>query len=566
MKKYFALLVAIIGLFSFGLPAHGRENVNYWYVRDFQPSIVVNTDSSIDVTENIVADCGNAQKHGIFRTLPTFQQITSSEKIQSPVTLTSITDFDGKSIEFSESTNRSDGTITWKIGDPSNAVSGINNYRIKYHVKNAVRHNSAGFDEFYWNLSGNFWDMEIDSFSARVNFPSEIVANNSDVSLYSGSFGEKNTLGAVAGWNSTNQVGVDYVKTLKTGEGITLSTTFPKGIIDPYVPTFWEKYGSYFFLLIPPFVLWLMYLLWNKLGRDPKINPTIAPEFEIPENLAPIEMGLVLTDSILDNKYISASIINLAVNGALKIEKIGNKDFKITKLSSKYTMSKGEEKLYTGLFESGGTATISDLKNKFYKNLPKISSTANDYLVSKKWLIENSRLWQYLLAILSVIIFIASVGSWTLNTFLGLSLMISAIIIFIFSFLMPRRSPEGVLLLRRIKGFKLYMDTAERYRQKFNEKENIFEKFLPYAIMFGITKEWVKKMKIIYGEDYFTNYHPIWFIGPNFAAFNVDSLASEISSMSSNMASTISSSPSSSGSGGGGFSGGGGGGGGGGGW
>lgn len=127
--------------------------------------------------------------------------------------------------------------------------------------------------------------------------------------------------------------------------------------------------------------------------------------------------------------------------------------------------------------------------------------------------------------------------------------------------------------MRQIKGFKLYMDTAEKYRQKFNEKENIvpagrqvFEKFLPYAIMFGITKEWTKKMRRIYGEEYFNHYHPIWFVGPNFASFNADSLASEISSMSSHMSSTISSSPSSSGSGGGGFSGGGGGGGGGGGW
>ena len=183
MKKYFALLFTLIGLFAFGIPAQARENVNYWYVRDFQPSIVVNTDSSIDVTENIVADCGSAQKHGIFRTLPTFQQITSSQKIQSPVTLTSITDFDGKSIKYSETSSRSDGTITWKIGDANKYVSGVNNYRIKYHVKNAVRHNSSDFDEFYWNLNGNFWDIETDNFSANITFPNAISKNNSKLSV-----------------------------------------------------------------------------------------------------------------------------------------------------------------------------------------------------------------------------------------------------------------------------------------------------------------------------------------------------------------------------------------------
>jgi len=131
---------------------------------------------------------------------------------------------------------------------------------------------------------------------------------------------------------------------------------------------------------------------------------------------------------------------------------------------------------------------------------------------------------------------------------------------------MSRKTEAGLKLFRRIQGFKLYMETAEKYRQQFNEKENIFEKFLPYAIMFGMTKQWINKMKDIYGEKYFANYHPVWFYGYAFANFDVNSLNSAISDMSSNMASTISSNPSSSGAGGGGFSGGGGGGGGGGGW
>ena len=52
---------------------------------------------------------------------------------------------------------------------------------------------------------------------------------------------------------------------------------------------------------------------------------------------------------------------------------------------------------------------------------------------------------------------------------------------------------KGAELLWRIKGFKLYMETAEKYRQQFYEKENIFEKLLPYAMVFGMTEIWVKK-------------------------------------------------------------------------
>lgn len=574
MKKFFTLLTLLIGVSSFGHTAKARENVDFWYVKDLKSQITVNIDSSIDVTEDITADCGIAQKHGIFRTLPTFQQITDSEKIQSPISLTSITNFAGDPIKFSTTKSSSDGTITWKIGDPDRTVSGLNYYRIKYQVKNAVRHNSANFDEFYWNLSGNFWDMEIDNFSASITFPGAVNKTNSELNTYSGNFASKNSLDVSANWKNDHQVEVNYPKTLKTGEGITLSTTFPKNIVMPYIPGFWEKYGSYFFLLLPIISLFLMYFVWNKLGRDPKINPTIAPEFEIPEKLSPIEMGLVITDGILKNNFISASIINLAIAGALKIEKIGpkgapfggKKDFKLTKNAGDFKLSDAEEKLITGLFFSEDQVQISDLKNKFYTNIPKILDAGNNYLISKNWLIKNSRLWQYVFITIGFFIFVASIAAFGINYLLGISALLSAFVVIIFSLIMPRRPKEGALLLRRVKGFKLYMHTAERYRQKFNEKENIFEKFLPYAIMFGITKEWTAKMHEIYGEKYFTTYRPVWFIGPNFSEFNVDSIVSEISSMSSNMASTISSSPSSSGSGGGGFSGGGGGGGGGGGW
>jgi len=553
MKKVIAILFFLVSLTMAAKPTCARENVDYWYVKEFKTEILINKDSSIDVTENITADCGIAQKHGIYRTLPTFQQLTEKEKNQSPVTLISITDFSNSPLKYSTSKSVSDGTITWKIGDANKTVTGVNNYQIKYHVKNAVRHGNFDFDEFYWNLSGNFWDMEIDNFSATVVFPEEITRDNSTSNIYSGKFGDKNLLGVTYNWIDKNKLQVGYFGTMKTGEGITLSTTFPKNIIIPYVPTFWEKYGSYFFLLIPIFIILLMYLLWKKLGRDPKINPTIAPEFEIPEDLSPIDMGLALTDSILKNYFVSASIINLAVKERICIEKIGKKDFKITKKSEAAKISDSEEKLLVGLFASGSPVQISDLKMKFYTNLPIISEAGVRYLISKNWLIKNSRLWQYLILALGIILFVLSFGSFALNFIFGLSILLSSVIVVAFSVLMPRRSKEGAELLRRIKGFKLYMHTAERYRQKFNEKENIFEKFLPYAIMFGITKEWTNKMKVIYGEEYFNSYHPVWFIGPNFTSFNVDSLASEISSMSSNMSSTISSSPSSSGSGGGGW-------------
>jgi len=317
MKKIFLIFV-LLAIMIFPGFALARENVNYWYVKDFKTDITLNNDSSLDIVEMITADCGVAQKHGIFRVLPTVQYLENSS-LKSPVKLKGITDFNGKPYHYTSSTNFTDRSVTWKIGEENVLVSGVNQYKISYSVKNALRH-SEDLDELYWNLSGNFWDIPIDNFVATIHLPSEINQDNIDINMYSGSFGEDNPFGVDYDFIDKNTLKISYAKTMEPGEGITISAAFPAGLVKPYVPGFFEKYGAYFFYLIPVIILYFSFLLWRKYGRDPKVNPTVAPEFEIPENLSPIEMGLVYSDGSFKNHYISASIVNLAVKGYLKIK------------------------------------------------------------------------------------------------------------------------------------------------------------------------------------------------------------------------------------------------------
>src|SRR4029077_18670496 len=57
---------------------------------------------------------------------------------------------------------------------------------------------------------------------------------------------------------------------------------------------------------------------------------------------------------------------------------------------------------------------------------------------------------------------------------------------------MPRRTPAGTGMVRRVFGFRTYIETAEAQEMRFQEKENIFSKSLPYAIVFGCTEKWAK--------------------------------------------------------------------------
>jgi hypothetical protein len=117
------------------------------------------------------------------------------------------------------------------------------------------------------------------------------------------------------------------------------------------------------------------------------------------------------------------------------------------------------------------------------------------------------------------------------------------------------------MVKEEIEGFKLFLSVTEKERLKFHnapvKKPELFEKFLPYAMVLKVEKEWAKQFEGIYTKP------PSWYQG-NWNTFSVGYLASSLNSFSSSASSTIATSPASSsgfsgGSSGGGFGGGGGG-------
>ena len=569
MFKKLILLSALLCIL-FPWPTLARGSVDYWYIQDFSAKFELRADSTLLVTEKITADCGEAtDKHGIFRILPE-QALTPDGVIKTPVELVSITDWNGVPQTYSSSRNYLDKTVTWKIGDPDVTVQGVNRYQITYLVKNAVRFGNAKFDEFYWNLNGAFWDIEIDTFTADIVFPAGINQTNATIDYYSGALGSKEKGNVSYEWLGT---GLLRFKTanLQEREGVTASVTFPKGLIQPYQPTFWEKYSLYFFALIPIIAFIICFTIWKNYGKDPKANKTVIAEYEPPANMSPLQLG-VLYHNDLNNKLISASIIDLAVKGFLKIEELeksslfSGKDFKLTKTNSAKSdavLCLTEKILYEKLFADKSEVQLSQLKNKFFEHIGALQKTAKDEAIANGYIYQSGTRNMIIMIMVGVGLSVLAGCAYETNTPLAVALFLSTAIVILFGIVMPRVTEKGAETIWQIKGFKLYMETAEKYRQQFNEKENIFEKYLPYAMVFGITKLWVNKMKELYGEDYFNRYHPAWFYGAALTSFDADGFNSAVSGLSSAIASNMGTT---SGASGGGSSGGGGGGGGGGGW
>jgi uncharacterized membrane protein YgcG len=401
---------------------------------------------------------------------------------------------------------------------------------------------------------------------------------------------------------------VNYAATREMfpGEEVTIVAGWQKGLIDVPPPIVKDRpsIDDYFELdaleiggaiVLGALALVLVIGLWWRNGRDRRYtsiyyltdNPesetrpmfagdeNVVVEYTPPNDLRPAQMGLVL-DERADTLDVTATIIDLAVRGYLHITEIpkkglfGSKDWKLNRLKeADDSLLKYERTLLTGLFATGDEVEMSDLENKFYTKLASVKKQLVDDGMAQKWFPMKPGTAKGIWLAVGFAIMAAGAGvSFLAGLFLGRGLLgagiiLAGLVMLPLSQAMSRRTPTGSEALRRVLGFRLYVATAEKRIQDFNEKQNIlnsFAKYLPYAIVFGCVDKWANAFKDLEQEAQAST--ASWYSGSG--AFHVAAFSSGLRGFSSSVSSTISSSPSSSGSGGSGFSGGGSGGGGGG--
>lgn len=135
-------------------------------------------------------------------------------------------------------------------------------------------------------------------------------------------------------------------------------------------------------------------------------------------------------------------------------------------------------------------------------------------------------------------------------------------IIILFAKIMPKRTPYGNEMLGKLRGFKRFLETAEKpqLEELVNENPEYFYNILPYTYALGVSDIWIRQFETIALQA------PNWYNSTS--DFSMHTFGAFMNKTMTSATSAMSSSPSSSsgGSSGGGFSGGGSGGGGGGSW
>jgi len=594
----FLALALLAGLLA-PAPVQADEG---WVIRQFVADIRINPDGSLLVTERIDADFGLLQKHGIFREIPVAYAYDATHERLYTLAVESVRDEAGKRYQYDVS--RSGSHVRIKIGDPNVTINGKHTYVITYTVKGALNP-FTDHDELFWNVTGT-WPVAISQGVAKVTLPSGTVQQ---VACFQGPRGSTETCSAAAAGPTGTFAAT---RSLPEGQQFTLVLAMPKGVVsEPKLNLSRRAREPEEFFDVNSLtvagalavaglgVLGLVTAWWN-FGRDKaftsvyyltqnpeqRTKPLFATqppvlEFEPPDKLRPAEIGVLLDESA-DTLDCTATIIDLAVRGYLRIEEvkkdsilpfcIGNStDWRFVRLQNSTGLAPYEQALLDGLFHRGSPIELSDLKTKMHTYLKRSQDELYDDVRERGWFSvrpDHARFAWYGIAI--GLLALGAGMTWVAGSQLGAGLIflpvaLTGAVLLLIAGAMPRRTAAGSEALRRILGFREYLVTAETHRQQFNEQRNIFATYLPFAMVFGCVDKWANALSALGIEPsqatsgWYTGYH----------AMNMAAFSSHLSGFASQVSSTIVSTPGGSGKsgfGGGGSSGGGGGGGGGGSW
>lgn len=628
MRKL-GLLLSVVLILAIPSAASARTVTESDYltrsIDEYTATYDIHADGSTDVTIDFLFNFNLEPGHGPYVTYPTRMPYDSRNDRFYPISNIHASSPTGAPAKTYVSD--SNGWIEIKIGDKNiDGIEGVHEYVLTYTIKGTLNETMASeldssvapaddkpiLDEFYWNVIGRDWTIPIDNVTIIVKGDAQAT----DLRCFAGGYGSTATC--------TSATLVDGVATFTQDHvgaytGMSVAVAFPPGSFDttPIVRTSNEFLyafsltpvtGGGFLALLGAGILLLSRAIRGK-ARDEQyagLTPGLAPgftagsvddarivkrdytspvavQFQPPPGLRPGQLG-TLIDEKADTRDVTATIVDLAVRGYLRIDPVdpGKKktDYTLVKLrESDGAMVEYEATLFNALLGSTDSVTLSSIKTTFASTLAKVQSQMYKDVTKLGWFRGNpqsARLaWGgagFGILVLGIVLTIVTgiAGPWAL---IPLPIAFVGIMVIATTGLAPARKAEGTRVLAQARGFELFLSTADGNKLRFEEGRDIFSMYLPFAIAFGVADKWSATFEKLAAQGHALA-EPTWYGGQAYGAFwaTHHNFGRTMDNFVSFTGSAISApTPGSSGgsgfsSGGGGFSGGGGGGGGGGGW
>jgi uncharacterized membrane protein len=585
VKKFLVGLIGCLVAVLWAVPV-AYADVNDFTITNFEADYTLSNDDrqgTLRIKEHLDVEFTD-NNHGILRAIPeSYKDHTlhlNVNEVASP---------SGAPAEYT--TYGSSGNTVLKIGDPDRTVTGAQSYTIDYTLRNVISF-YEDYDELFWDINGDQWSQPFEKVSVALHLPVGLQFDSHTPRCYTGSFGSTEQACQIRYEEAGRILRASTTRKLLASETMSIVAGFQKGFFHP--STAQETAGEYAGTVVKFFIPLLLVggiagRHWYRYGRDAKGRGTIVPEYEAPHGLKAIEAGTI-ADFKTDNRDITATIIDLAIRGHLKIIETKNvRRFRRDTITYSLRLLKTdhaglkdfEQSLLKAVFakqEVNEEVDLSVLKYKLATEATKLRKSLKDSLTSRGYFRKTPFSTGLKFGLTLAGAFVASLilAIVTQSGAAILGLVLGSFMAVIFLILLPARTPQGVAAKESIMGLKKYLEVAESERIKKLQSPNapyaqksagpkktveLFEKLLPFAMVLGVEQQWAKQFEDIYRTP------PDWYQGST-THFSAAYLATSLNSGVGSSVNSAFSAPSSSGSSGfsGGGSGGGGGGGGGGGW
>jgi len=589
----------------------GREITRYDVTAD------VAADGTVQVALDFDFDFGDDPGHGPYLSLPTRVRYDDEWDRRFRYRDVSVTSPTGAPAALDVEDDGS--AVVWRIGDPDvDDVSGVQTYHVEYTADGLLNPANAQHsgDELYWNVIGPGWEIPLGDLSVRVTGPAPVEG----AVCFSGPYGSDEPCSSATADGDTATYAQDL---LPVGALLTVTTGWPAGTfpgvepilvppLDPVAGLRPLTAGGAVALLVVVGGIGLAAARVRRVGRDraylgltPGLRPgdgagdgqaagfrdrrsPVAVQFVPPPGVRPGEVG-TLVDEKADPTDVTATLVDLAVRGYLRIDEVPRsdprkkpKDWTLVRLRPvDDTLLAFERTLLDRIFAGREEVRLSDLRTTFASSMAEVQKGMYAHVTTTGWFRANPQRvrtsWVALGIVLLVLGFAGAVVVLATGMQVaGLALVPAAValvglVVTVLSHWAPARTADGTAVLAQALGFRRYLATAEADQLRFEEGEDIFSRYLPYAIVFGLTERWARVFADLAAQGR-TTAQPGWYTGRSdalVAGYWATHLAGAVGSFSAVATSALSApTPGSSGGSGssGGFSGGGVGGGGGGGW
>jgi uncharacterized membrane protein YgcG len=502
-RRRFAVLIVCM-LMSMGWMACADAQGISYDTLDYHVDLVVRENNTFSVTETITVDF-LSPAHGIYRYITVGGEIFFNDEngnlasIPGNLKLSNISAAD---VELDYSSD-SDNAIL-RLGSPNFTLTGLKTYTLSYDAA-AYDDGLELFDQVYWDLIPTGWETPIEHASFTVTMPKDFDLEAMDIITgATGSGDESRVVWSKAG----NVVSGEVVGMLNTYEGVTFRVLLPEGYFVNERTDTWMALLSIAASTAAAFAALFLFL---RFGKDKKVIPVV--EFYPPDDLSPAEVGYVLDGSANKNDIISL-VPYFAEKGYMEIRRLEPKKKFLSSDIEQYEFNKLKDLpqdapeyqkiFFDGLFSYGNPVNINDIPAEFGNTFLASQGFLKSYFDGNKKtqvfemsskIATGAGIFLSLIPLVGFSMLAATAvlkrEVFMLALAMGAAAFLIAVICTVF---MRRRSDYSLLLLGRLKGFKNFIKAADldRINALVNEDPKYFYNILPYAYVFGLTKEWME--------------------------------------------------------------------------